>query len=158
METKTKIQNWSTALENKKGYEPDGSLIGNSNTGKLHSPGCRAIDMMKEDHKVPTEGGHFIPCKWCHASKNHNNFSQYIIEDLEDIEVCHDRKINQLFQQVGCLTCGSKDGIVMMYPDANGVRLLGKEGRWWIYYECSCGYQTAWWKAKKQQKIRRGRG
>lgn len=39
METKTKIENWSTALENKNGYEPDGSLIGNNNTGKLYSPG-----------------------------------------------------------------------------------------------------------------------
>jgi len=26
-----------------------GDLIGNSNTSKLHQPGCRAIDMMKEE-------------------------------------------------------------------------------------------------------------
>ena len=54
-------------VENKKGYEKEGYLIGNSNTGKLHSPHCRAIKMMKNTHKVPTNGAHFKPCKWCYA-------------------------------------------------------------------------------------------
>ena len=157
METKIQTQKFSTTLINKKGYEPYGSFIGNSNTGRLHSPGCSAIDMMKEDHKVPTNGGHFTPCKWCHAAgpEHLNNPTQDYGEDHMGIEICRDPKINRLFQQVGCLTCGSKEGIVKMFPDENGARLLGKEGRWWIYLECSCGYQTAWWKAKRQLKIRR---
>ena len=34
----------------------EGCLIGNSNTGRLHSPDCSAIDMMREDHKIPQTG------------------------------------------------------------------------------------------------------
>ena len=156
METKIRIQKWCTTLVNKKGYEPYGSLIGNSNTGKLHSPGCRAIDMMKEDHKVPTNGAHFTPCKWCHPTEPEqvNNPHQYQLEDQEETEICQDHKINQLFQQAGCIYCDSKEGIVKMYPHENGVRLLGKEGRWWIYFECNCGYQTALWKVRQQKPIR----
>ena len=45
----------------------EGCLIGNSNTGRLHSPECSAIDMMREDHKIPTDGANFTPCGWCHA-------------------------------------------------------------------------------------------
>lgn len=153
METMTRIQSESIALKNKKGYRPYGSLIGNSNTGRLHSPSCRAIDMMKKKHKVPTNGAHFTPCKWCHP-KSRGNPIQGNGEDRKDAETCRDPKINQLFHQVGCLTCGSKDGIVKMYPHEQGARLLGKEGRWWIYYECSCGYQTALWKAKKKKQVR----
>ena len=41
----------------------EGCLIGNSNTGRLHSPECSAIDMMREDHKIPTDGGHFTPLR-----------------------------------------------------------------------------------------------
>ena len=158
METQIRIQKWCTTLANKKGYEPYGSLIGNSNTGKLHSPGCRAIDMMKEDHKVPTNGAHFTPCKWCHptGSGQVNNPHQYQLEDQEETEICQDPKINQLFQQAGCLSCGSKDGIVKMYPHENGVRLLGEEGHWWIYFECNCGYQTALWNVRQQKLIRIG--
>ena len=33
----------------------EGCLIGNSNTGRLHSPECSAIHMMREDHKIPTD-------------------------------------------------------------------------------------------------------
>lgn len=154
METKTRIQKLSTTLVNKKGYEPYGSLIGNSNTGKLHSPGCRAIDMMKNDHKVPTNGAHFTPCKWCYPAgpKQLEDPNKSKLEDQKQVEICQDPKINQLFQQVGCLTCGSKDGIVKMYPHEHGSRLIGKEGLWWIYFECSCGYQNALWKAKQRRR------
>lgn len=57
----------SKGVENKKGYEEDGKLIGNSNTRVLHEPGCRAINMMNRDHMVPTNGAHFRPCGWCNA-------------------------------------------------------------------------------------------
>lgn len=141
-------------VENKKGYVPGGYLIGNSNTGKLHSPGCRAISMMKNTHKVPTDGAHFVPCKWCYATGN----AGYTLdkfkskEDVPGTEVSEDPKINDIFYKVGCLTCGSKHGIVKMHPDDNGVRLIKKQGKWWIYFECDCGYQTALWKAQHRLK------
>ncbi len=37
-------------------WRHEGCLIGNSNTGRLHSLDCSAIDMMREDHKIPTDG------------------------------------------------------------------------------------------------------
>jgi hypothetical protein len=134
-----------------------GCLIGNSNTGKLHSSDCSAINMMREDHKIPTEGGHFTPCGWCHAcvGTSYNEQSHSNTEDPEGTENCMDKKMNQLFNLTGCLSCGSKKGVVKMFPDTHGVRLLGREGHWWIYFECSCGYQTAWWKAKNYLKNRR---
>jgi len=64
----------------------------------------------------------------------------------------HHKKVNELFHKTGCITCKSKEGVVKMFPDMHGVRLLGREGHWWIYFECSFGYQTAWWKAKKYLK------
>jgi hypothetical protein len=134
------------------------SLIGNSNTGRLHSLDCSAIDMMREDHKIPTDGGGFTPCGWCHACGGENslNINPIPSEDPEGTEICIDKKVNQLFYQTECLSCGSKNGVVKMFPDTNGVRLLGRNGHWWIYFECDCGYQTAWWKAKQKLKtIRR---
>ena len=107
-------------------WRHEGCLIGNSNTGRLHSPDCSAIDMMREDHKIPTEGGHFTPCGWCHACGGENSFNTNPIpsEDPEGTEICIDKKVNQLFHQTGCLSCGSKDGVVKMFPDTHGVRLL----------------------------------
>lgn len=134
-----------------------GFLIGNSNTGRLHSPDCSAIDMMREDHKIPTDGPGFTPCGWCHACGGIINCGRHNSDDHEGIEICTDKKVNELFHQTGCLSCGSKKGLVKMFPDKNGVRLLGRQGHWWIYFECTCGYQTAWWKAKKHLKtIRNG--
>lgn len=155
IETNTGIG--KSGIERKKGYEPDGVLIGNSNTGKLHSHGCRAICMMREDHKVMTNGAHFTPCLWCHATAS--SISDLIQDQVDDLEarVCRDPNMNKLFSLEGCLTCGSKDGIVKMFHDPHGVRLLGEEGHWWIYFECSkCGYQTAWWKAKCRSQARSG--
>ena len=132
----------------------EGCLIGNSNTGRLHSPECSAIDMMREDHKIPTDGAQFTPCGWCHACGRTHSIAtdQNNTEDPEGTEICTDKKVNQLFHQTGCLSCQSKNGIVKMFPDKHGVRLLGRQGHWWIYFECTCGYQTAWWKAKQKIK------
>ena len=77
MRSEKKIEQKVLAVHEIRRYE--GCLIGNSNTGRLHSPDCSAIDMMREDHKIPTNGGHFTPCGWCHAcggeislNSNHN--------------------------------------------------------------------------------------
>ena len=142
-----KTQKVKINVKSRKGFEPDGELIGNSNTGVLHEPGCRAIDMMNQDHEVPTNGAHFRPCGWCkpglgnsYQTKLKNN------KKIDGLENCEDPKIIRLFQE--CLSCGSHDGIVKMYPHSEGVRILGKEGKWWVYFECfDCGYETALWKA-----------
>jgi len=60
IETNPKIEKISN-IRPKKGFSVNGTLIGNSNTGKLHTHGCKAIGMMREDHKIPTNGAHFIP-------------------------------------------------------------------------------------------------
>jgi len=151
-------ENRTAALRRIKGYKEGGHLIGNSNTGKLHYSDCSAIGMMREDHKIPTDGdgGHFTPCGWCYPN-GYGTFMDHAQSTFEDpigTEICMDPRINKLFNQVGCLTCGSRDGVVKMFPEDNGVRLLGKKGRWWIYFECSCRYQTALWKAKNRLKIR----
>jgi hypothetical protein len=139
--------------------EPEGDLIGNSNTGKLHEIGCRAIWMMKSEHKVPTNGDGFEPCGWCKGGSALNeykkitldNFHEEKFEDPRDIVICRDPRIEKIFRETGCIECGSKDGIVKMYPVPHGVKLLGKPGRWWIYFECShCGYQTSLRKARQK--------
>jgi hypothetical protein len=138
-------------------YRDNECLIGNSNTGRLHSLDCSAIDMMREDHKIPTDGDGFTPCGWCHAcgGTSYSGQSHNTTEDPEGTEICIDKKVNQLFHHTGCLSCRSKKGIVKMYPDIHGVRLIGRNGHWWIYLECDkCGYQTAWWKAKNKLKIK----
>ena len=157
MKSGNKIKQMVLVVSENKRHE--GCLIGNSNTGRLHSPECSAIDTMKEDHKIPTDGGQFTPCGWCHECGGTNcaNTDQNNTEDPEGTEICTDKKVNQLFHQTGCLSCQSKNGLVKMFPDKHGVRLLGRQGHWWIYFECTCGYQTAWWKAKQKIKSLRRR-
>ena len=149
-----------------------GDLIGNSNTGKLHQHGCRAIDMMKESHKVETDGFGFENCGWCHGKSDEDQSyldhfhekkivaaaktSAYKlsvnVEDPEDVEICRDSYVNRVFKDSKCLTCSSTDGIVKMYPTEHGVRLLGDpHKRYWIYKECAhCRYQTSLRKVKQR--------
>jgi len=152
--------------------EEEGDLIGNINTGKVHAIGCRAIGMMLEEHKKPTNGDGFEPCGWCKGGNDLNNYNQYVLdhfhnkkkvaaikteypqmvvdEDPEDIEICRDPRINKIFKDSECMTCGHTEGTVKMYPAEHGVRLLGDpHKRYWIYKECShCGYQTSLRKLK----------
>jgi predicted nucleic-acid-binding Zn-ribbon protein len=147
-----------------------GDLIGNSNTGKLHQPGCRAITMMNDSHKVETDGFGFENCGWCHGKDDidqsyldHFHEKKKIAaaknvlpgrtsDDPEDIEICRDPYMNRIFKDSECPTCGSSNGIVKMYPAEHGVRLLGDpHKRWWVYNECSkCGYQTSLRKIKQR--------
>ena len=59
--------------------------------------------MMREDHKIPTDGAQFSPCGWCHACGGTNcvNTGQNNTEDHEGTEICTDKKVNQLFHQTG---------------------------------------------------------
>ena len=59
MKSGNKIKQMLLSVSESRKHE--GCLIGNSNTGRLHSPECSAIDMMREDHKIPAEGGTFNP-------------------------------------------------------------------------------------------------
>ena len=149
-----------------------GDMIGNSNTGKLHQHGCRAIDMMKEEHKIETDGYGFENCGWCHGKSDVDQSYLYHfhekkkiaaakiptsvkiaqVEDPEDVEICRDPRVLKIFKESDCINCHSKDGIVKMYPAEHGVRLLGDpHKRWWVYNECSkCGYQTSLRKIKQR--------
>ena len=138
-----------------------GDLIGNIHTGKLHEPGCRAIDMMKPEHIRHTDGDGFTPCGWCHGGSALNEFEQLTIdkfnnEDPEDIEICEDPLIEKLFQGNGCDSCSSHMGIVKIRPHEGGVRLLGRFGKWWVYFECfHCGYQTSLHKVKQHSQVKK---
>lgn len=146
--------------QNLKGFEPDGELIGNSNTGVLHEAGCRAIDMMNHAHEVPTNGAHFRPCGWCKPGLGKSETYQTRLKNetkIEGLESCEDPRIIKIFHE--CLGCGSTDGIVKMYPHSDGVRILGKQGKWWVYFECfDCGYETALWKAQAKLKNKAAEG
>jgi hypothetical protein len=96
-----------------------------------------------------------VPCM--RKNKLHT-YIQNNAEDPEGTEICTDKKVNQLFHQTGCLSCQSKNGIVKMFPDKHEVRLLGRQGHWWIYFECTCEYQTAGWKVKQKLKTIKRRG
>lgn len=68
-------------------------LIWNINTGRLHSPECSAIDMMREDHKIPTYGGAIshhadvaMPVREQVTETGHSN-----MEDPEGMEICMDK-------------------------------------------------------------------
>ena len=77
----------------------------------------------------PHRGGHFTPCGWCHACEGTNctHTNKNNTEDPEGTEICTDKKVNQLFNQTGCLSCQSKNGMVKMFPDKHGTRLLGRQ-------------------------------
>lgn len=121
-------------------------LIGNTNTGKVHHPGCRALGMMLPEHKVTTDGTGYSPCGWCHAAGPEGGevvLDEFIDEDPEDVVVCRDPEILKLFKDFTC-DCGSLKGVVKMYPHGSGYRLKGKIGKYWIYLECSsCHHQTS---------------
>jgi|GEM_PF-2194536 len=45
----------------------EGDLIVNTNTGKVHRAGCRAINMMKPEHIWHTDTTEGLSlCAWCH--------------------------------------------------------------------------------------------
>lgn len=155
-------KNITGTIENKKGYVPGGYLIGNSNTGKLHSPGCRAIGMMKNTHKVPTDGAHFKPCKWCYAtgSATYETLDKFNSsrDEPDDIEICYDKKVARIFLGVDC-DCGSHDGVIKMRLHDGGFKLLNREGKWWIWRECySCGHQLSLVHLLQKRKVMKEAG
>lgn len=131
-------------------------LIGNSNTNKVHSPGCRAIGMMKQEHMITTEDGEgYDSCGWCHAQGSIRTPTQSHLKLTESdpigTKICNDPYFINLFTLSGCLGCKGHEGTVKMFQDPQGATVKGEKGHWWIYLECDhCGYQTAWWKAEQR--------
>lgn len=123
------------------------SYMGNTNTKVFHEYGCRAIDMMVDEHKKDTETGEgYRPCCWCNPS---GGSYQSVMDDYEleiGIQECHDPNHFKTFKESGCLSChaGVLDGTVKMFPDDGGVEVQGQKGKFWVYLECNkCGYQSA---------------
>lgn len=139
-------------------FVPDGQYMGNCNTLIFHDFGCSDILEMNEEHKVETnnERGLYRPCGHCKPGMNKfikslDDF-RTARDEPDDIELCMDPKIERLFENVEC-DCGSSDGILKMRPHEGGVRLLNRDGKWWIYRECySCGYQLSLNKAIQRRR------
>lgn len=136
-------------------FVPNGQYIGNCHTLRYHELGCTDIKKMNDEHKVETDNemGIYGPCGHCKPESEDfttlDNFRDYrsARDEPSDIELCLDPKIKFIFKNVEC-DCGSKDGILKMRPHSGGVRLLNRDGKWWIYRECySCGYQLSLAKA-----------
>lgn len=129
-------------------------LIGNKHTNKVHTPGCRAVDMMKKENMIKTDGTGFESCSWCHAHSSYTPAQTHLITEDDPVgtEICEDPYFMQLFAKTGCLGCNSHEGVIKMFPDPqSGVPVEEMPGNWWVYFECSqCGYQTAWWKAEQR--------
>lgn len=60
---------------------PVKEYVGNTNTGKCHVPGCKAIDRMLPEHKVATDGTGFSKCAWCFS---HPEKVEKVLEELLD--------------------------------------------------------------------------
>jgi hypothetical protein len=128
----------------------------NTNTGKIHEWGCRAIDMMRDDHKQEAYSLAGDPCGWCKPTGN--EFQSRVDEQDSSmgISFCHEHAYLHLFAQTGCLSCGSKAGVVKKMPHDGGIPLKDETGKWWVFFECDkCHYQTAWWKAEKRLEVMR---
>lgn len=127
-------------------------FIANTNTGKYHEFGCKAIDMMLEEHKLEVESGEgWNPCHWCRPGLGdwQSVLSKRAFEEKNGVIICRDSRAQKILTEVGCLHCHAKSGEVVMYPHSGGQQVEGHPGKWWIYLECDkCGYQTALWKAQ----------
>lgn len=133
--------------------------VGNTNTKRLHSPGCRAVGMIAPKHVVYTESGEgfHVLCKWCgnqgYRKGKQESFDEYDIMNMSGVEICHDHNIIKAMEKVGCIDYGlfhkgENHGIVLMYPHEGGIPIEGREGKWWVFYQCEiCGYQTSYKKA-----------
>lgn len=143
-------------------------MIGNTNTKRIHDPGCRAVNMIAPEHRVDGAdlGTFWKLCKWCKVGgtersirgyKKAMNFrqeEQSTFDEIPGILDCHDPTFQKLFRATGCLACNSKLGTIKMMQDDKGVEVKGQNGRWWVFFECeNCGYQTAWWKAYQRLKV-----
>lgn len=135
-------------------------LIGNTNTKRCHVPGCRAVGMIADKHRVVTDSGEGFPvnCKWCGAGgSSRSTDRQSVLNEYlpEGTKICDDPYFHDLFMKAGCLgSCYNQGkgvtGQILMFKDPDGgTKVQGHEGFWWVFMECTvCGYQTAWWKAE----------
>lgn len=145
-------------------YVVDGDYMGNCNTLVYHEHGCSDVSEMNEEHKVETDNEKelYRPCGHCkpHLSKSSYTFNNYktVRDEPDDIEICYDKKVAKIFQDLKC-DCGSSDGIIKMRPHSGGVRLLGDNRKMWIWRECStCGHQLSLTHALQQRKAMKTAG
>jgi hypothetical protein len=139
--------------------------IGNTNTRRLHIPGCRAVGMIADKHRVTTDSGEGFPvnCKWCGAGGYSKGISRQsrMAEYMDGgIIPCNDPYFHDLFMKAGCLTAFCKGfGQIFMFRDPDtGTPVQGQDDKWWVFMECDeCGYQTAWWKAEQRVQAEENR-
>lgn len=110
--------------------------VWNSNHNRTHVPGCRAVtDMMKEEHKVPTEEPQGHLCKWCLRIGITDYVESHGLDQYIGDETCTDPDLRNRMKKMGC-TCGSHLGDIRMYPHTDGVPIPGRPGLWWVYFKC----------------------
>lgn len=141
------------------------SYIGNTNTRRLHHPGCRAVPMIAPEHIRYSEDGEGFPvvCKWCgcqgfhkgqitldefkRGGRNMKSEGEIIGEYTQgdsNIKECNEKQYVDIFREVGCIIDGEKEGAILMYPHDGGVPVEGEIGKWWIFHVCSkCGHETS---------------
>lgn len=128
-------------------------MIRNKNTGRLHADGCPAIGMMNPKNIDPQNPDGKI-CKWCGATE-HQIGGDYGDDPFKSVP-CHDQKINSILEEVGCTLCGSKHGIVLMYPHDGGLEVKDAIGKQWVYFHCyDCNYDTNFKKASAKYQLAR---
>lgn len=141
----------------KDNMEDEGEYLGNTNTRVYHLWSCHYRDVILERHQVATDGAGFRPCGVCKPGLS-GLFEATRQADLFNYRErrCKDPRAGKIFDQTGCLKCGSHHGRVLMHPAQGGYKVKGESGRWWIYLECrECGYQSSIVKA--QGRITRAR-
>lgn len=149
-------------------HTPIGGYIGCKASGIVHIPQCDSVDRMNEDNKIfvdTIEG--FDPCGWCKAGLEDSIYAEIVeqrkklkkekkIEPLAteiNEQICSDPNIRTLFKKSGCIQCNEKLGDVRMYPHPDGMKIPGKKGTWWVYFNCyNCKYQTSYYKAENHLK------
>lgn len=138
----------SERLLERRDFVPGGEYMGNCNTGVYHVMGCHDINAMLDEHKIETdnEEGIYRPCGHCKPGiAKFRKFDSFKSSKDQpgDVELCYDPRIERIFVGIKC-DCGSSDGILKMRPHDGGVRLLNRQGKWWVWRECySCGHQLS---------------
>lgn len=126
-------------------------FIGNKNTHVYHEVGCPSLLIMNPENMVDTNGTGFKMCDRCNPGADgtiQQNIEKYLDKTSPQFEECHDPKYIDLFNKIGCIWGCEGSGKIMMYPHEGGTNIMGKEGKWWVFFHCDeCGYDTPSWKA-----------
>lgn len=59
--------------------------------------------------------------------------------------------IESIIHEMGCITCGSREVTLQMYPHPNGIMIEDIENKQWVSIKCGeCGDEVALWKVEKR--------